>query len=383
MDKLKTSQKVTRIAFTRAYNNFQAELKKRSPDITSLQTSFALIRDKTSDLSELSHKLQDAMIEAEVSEEELSREIENADEYSAKYHQAKIELSHLTEKPNIATSSLPLQHTQPTVASAQESIRALKLPKIELKKFGGEIKDWLTFWSTFKKIHDDPTLSKEDKFHYLLQSTVKDSRAFEVVNSFSPIGDNYDKAIQSLESRFGKKELLIEFYVRELLKLVLNKNKSITLVMIYDKLETHLRALESLGVTTDMCAAMLFPLVESSLPEEILRTWQRAMATSSISANITVKDCLTHLMSFLGKEVENEERIHMAKTCFDTNDDSKGKNKRKPKSVQEQDQDIVTAAGLLSMKDANVSKCYFVERITTVRTAKKPETCLWINESRL
>jgi len=35
-----------------------------------------------------------------------------------------------------------------------------------------------------------------------------------------------------------------------------------SLMSIYDKLETQLRALETLGVTTDMCAAMLFPLVE-------------------------------------------------------------------------------------------------------------------------
>lgn len=60
------------------------------------------------------------------------------------------------------------------------------------------------------------------------------------------------KAIQSLQSRFGKKDLLIEYYVRELLKLVLNKNRESTLMTIYDKLETHMRALESLGVTTDM-----------------------------------------------------------------------------------------------------------------------------------
>lgn len=141
-----------------------------------------------------------------------------------------------------------------------------------------------------------------------MQSTVKDSRAFEVVNSFPLTGDNYEKAIQSLESRFGKKDLLIEFYVRELLKLVLNKNRDVSLMSIYDKLETHIRALETLGVTIDMCAAMLFPLVESSLPEETLRIWQRAMTQLTPQAdmpvaNITAKDRLTNLMVFLGREV--------------------------------------------------------------------------------
>ena len=100
---------------------------------------------------------------------------------------------------------------------------------------------------------------------------VKDSRAFEVVNSFPLTAGNYGKAIYSLESRFGKKDLSLEYYVRELLKLVLSKNKSMSLTITYDKLETHIRAFETLG-TTEMCVAMLLSLVESSLSEETLCT---------------------------------------------------------------------------------------------------------------
>ena len=86
-----------------------------------------------------------------------------------------------------------------------------------------------------------------------------DSRAFEVVSSFPPTSENYEKVTQCLSNRFCKDSLLVEYYVRELLKLVLNKsNKSNSLMCIYDKLETHLRALESLDVTTEMCASMLF-----------------------------------------------------------------------------------------------------------------------------
>ncbi|KYN29963.1 hypothetical protein ALC57_00579 [Trachymyrmex cornetzi] len=67
-----------------------------------------------------------------------------------------------------------------------------------------------------------------------------------------------------------------------------------------------------------------------------------------------------HLMVFLGKEVESEERIHMAKTCFETtNDSTKNKDKKKAKSYR--DQDIVTAAGLLTMKETSPPKCLFCE----------------------
>ncbi|GIY46278.1 hypothetical protein CEXT_375991 [Caerostris extrusa] len=54
-----------------------------------------------------------------------------------------------------------------------------------------------------------------------------------------------------------------------------SRDQKVKLPTLYDWIETQLRALESLGVTTEKYAAMLFPLVESCLSEEVLRAWQR------------------------------------------------------------------------------------------------------------
>lgn len=102
-------------------------------------------------------------------------------------------------------------------------------------------------------------------------------RASELVESFPPIKENYEKVISGLRNRFGREEFLIEFYVKELLELVLSNASGTAdwppLSRIYDKLESQIRALESLGVTSAKCATILYPLVESSLAEERLRTW--------------------------------------------------------------------------------------------------------------
>lgn len=86
----------------------------------------------------------------------------------------------------------------------------------------------------------------KEKFQYLVQAMVKDSRASELVNSFPLTAENYDKAVDSLRTRFGKDELLIELYIRELLKLVLiTKMKAkISVVSLYDKIEST-RVIES------------------------------------------------------------------------------------------------------------------------------------------
>jgi hypothetical protein len=125
--------------------------------------------------------------------------------------------------------------------------REFHLPILEFKKFGG---DWLTFWGQFKKIDEDPEMDVADKFQYLLLATTPKTRTREVVESFPPIGSNYSKAMECLKARFGREELLVEFYVRELLKLTLimnSKDGRVTLSSLYDGTETQLRALEALG----------------------------------------------------------------------------------------------------------------------------------------
>ncbi|GFX42344.1 uncharacterized protein TNCV_110641 [Trichonephila clavipes] len=89
--------------------------------------------------------------------------------------------------------------------------------------------------------------------------------------------------------RFGQEDVLIQVYVRELLKLVLQNTeiKKVNLSSLYDKIEAQLRALESLGVTKEKYAAMLFPLVESCLPAEILHAWERYVGYSSDESDIS------------------------------------------------------------------------------------------------
>ena len=52
--------------------------------------------------------------------------------------------------------------------STEFAVRRVKLPKLELKKFSGNIAEWQEFWDGFKSaVHDDVQLAKVDKFKYL------------------------------------------------------------------------------------------------------------------------------------------------------------------------------------------------------------------------
>ncbi|GFV21771.1 hypothetical protein TNCV_3484681 [Trichonephila clavipes] len=65
-----------------------------------------------------------------------------------------------------------------------------------------------------------------------------------------------------------------------------------------DKIEAQLHALKSFGITKEKYVAMLFPQVESCLPAEILRAWERYVGYSSDESAIAVDRLLSLFVSF-------------------------------------------------------------------------------------
>ncbi|GBM40842.1 hypothetical protein AVEN_137340-1 [Araneus ventricosus] len=105
------------------------------------------------------------------------------------------------------------------------------------------------------------------------------SRAKEFIESYPVISKNYVSAVMALKLRFGKSDLLFEVYFCELIKLITSIVKSdnkLPLDKLYDKIEAQLRVLESLGLKPEENTSWLYPMVESSLTEEVSRAWQRS-----------------------------------------------------------------------------------------------------------
>ncbi|GFU23986.1 uncharacterized protein NPIL_256531 [Nephila pilipes] len=115
----------------------------------------------------------------------------------------------------------------------------------------GDARDYLTFWSQFRKILEDFSIANEDKFHYLLHAIVPKSKAARVLDSFPATADNYPKAVAQLQERFGREDLLVQIYVRDLLSMVMKNaatgRSKTDLPALYDELEAKIGALEVMG----------------------------------------------------------------------------------------------------------------------------------------
>ncbi|KAJ8941034.1 hypothetical protein NQ318_015510 [Aromia moschata] len=342
--------------------------KKNKANCAFTDDGFALVlwellQSKHEELGILDHAVYDLMLDS-AAEAELESEIEARDAYLKKFTTLKVRYEKLFDDAEMAKaeSSRSSSTGQGLHINETTGKRKFKLPPLEFKHYDGSIKDWLAFWSQFKKIHEDESIDDHDKIEYLIQATVAGSKARQLVESYPAMSENYQKIISSMLSRFGREDLQIEVYVREVLKLILTNAASqqkMEIATLHDQIETQLRALETLGITSDKCSALLYPLIESCLPHELLRAWQRSASFSKCepedvsngSSTCTLEIRLKKLMAFLKHEVENEQRITLASEGFGL---SERKVHAKPSTKKQGD--IPTATGLINHE---VSGCIF------------------------
>ena len=98
------------------------------------------------------------------------------------------------------------------------AIVRVRLPKLELPKFKGNITKWIPFWDSFKSaIHDNPDMSKVDKFNYLM--SLSEGPASKVVQGFSVTEAIYGIAVDLLHERFGNEQSIVSAHMDELLKM--------------------------------------------------------------------------------------------------------------------------------------------------------------------
>ncbi|GFX16941.1 integrase catalytic domain-containing protein [Trichonephila clavipes] len=334
---LKAARKGLRIAFSLSLKKIETELIKENINMNQLSILKTQFIDKFQRLDTCQNQISEQLLGTEDAVQEYLVDMEDAENYRDRYIEmcTRVDLK-----------------IRETVVPTETEKRSFKLPKIELKKLSGEAKDFLAFWSQFQKIHNDKSIAEEDKMQYLVQSVEPKSRAERLVLSFPATAENCPKAIDQLKERFGREDLLVQIYVRELLNLAMKNAVSgrtkTDLSALYDELEGKLRSLESLGRTQEKYGDFLTPLVESCLPEEILMAWERKRNTETDAKGSRT---LEHLMTFLRLEVQGEEMVQLAKSGFGTPIRKKDSPTESVKPTE-----LTTASALASSVKSSVTK---------------------------
>ncbi|XP_064643617.1 uncharacterized protein LOC135497714 [Lineus longissimus] len=110
------------------------------------------------------------------------------------------------------------------ISSSRESKRGdlaklVRLPKIELPKFSGNVIEWQSFWDKFDALIHSSGKPPIGKCNYLDGLLVGEANA--TIAGLSVTADHYNDARQLLEDRFGRKEKIAfaHHHIQVLLKM--------------------------------------------------------------------------------------------------------------------------------------------------------------------
>ena len=152
----------------------------------------------------------------------------------------------------------------------------VKLPKIDLPTFDGNVLCWQPYYQSIKvSVVDNSALAEVQKLEYLMRSLK--GPAAEAVKRFAVVQENYQPVLEALKERFGHPRLILDAHIRSLIHLPrLNSDDALSMRKFYDQVVGHVRSVESMGekFNSETLAPVLVPLVVDKLPKRVVERWE-------------------------------------------------------------------------------------------------------------
>ena len=150
----------------------------------------------------------------------------------------------------------------------------VKLPRIELPTFSGEITDWISFIDIFTAIVDTNTSLLPVQKLWYLRSAVRGGAA-QLIKGLSLSNDNYEVALNLLRERYDNKPLI----VRHNLKLLMQQPSMVienprALRSLIDNSIRHVESLRVLGLPVDSWDILLIFILSEKLDTVTRRAWE-------------------------------------------------------------------------------------------------------------
>ena len=205
-----------------------------------------------------------------------------------------------SSRPSSRASSPARRDENCLGASTRERGRnRVRLPKLEMKKFGGDPVVWPEFYETFKvSVHENGDLSDVERFSYLKHYVF--GEAASCIQGLPLSSDNYSEALKLLEDRFGNRQLIVAKHMNALLDLArVHSSTSVKeLRSLFDKITVNIRALRALGISSEQFGPMLSPVIMKTLPEDM---------KLEISRRLGGRWKIDEILSVLGVEIKTRE----------------------------------------------------------------------------
>ena len=269
-------------------------------NVVLVKSRLSLLENSYETLQQLDQALADVYNAATDAESEKLAEIEatKAFEYDDNASSCLFETRIWLEKNDLSVGASSNRPTKPEV----------KLGKLTLPNFNGDILSFQTFWESFQsRVDSNPHLNEIDKFDYL-RNCCK-GKAADVLEPFPRTASGYDLALSTLKRRFGRRAPVINLRLTELVELRPLDDSCSTNDLRYmlDKMLVHVRSLLSLGLHREGGADWIGPLLVARLPPRLRMRWKESCF--GVGSRIDGGLCpdLEDFLDFFSKMVEIEE----------------------------------------------------------------------------
>lgn len=149
----------------------------------------------------------------------------------------------------------------------------IRLPKIVLPSFNGNIKKWPEYFDTFNAlIHNSTSLSDTEKFHYLISSL--SGEALSVVKTFPMTHEHYRSAYEALTARYKSKRDLAFTCWRDILHINFKCNNGHEFRKSLDLMEENLCILKTINLPVSQWDFILVYHILSKLDSDIRRDFE-------------------------------------------------------------------------------------------------------------
>ncbi len=267
------------------------------PDGDRLTQLKLILTDKLETLKRL-----DSEIVELTPEDGLVEEIEQADGYKEDVYRALTGIERgLGDERKLPITETSMKHVWHDSAALRES--KVKLPKLSLPRFSGNITKWTPFWDSYESaVHNNDGLTDIDKFNYL--RSLLERAAYEAISGLTLSSANYREAVEILKKRFGNRQLIISKHMELLLNIdaVTSEQNLKGLRRLYDEVESHVRSLKALGVESETYGALLSSVLLNKLPPELRLIVSRNVSDSALD--------MDSLLEIVEKELVARERAN-------------------------------------------------------------------------
>ena len=198
-------------------------------------------------------------------DEVITKDVAEDDELSVAHSALEVELSDIASKVKGLLAAAPSETSPPHSTSDGPGV---KLPKLDVPTFNGDIIHWKQFWDQFSvSVHN------AEKIIYL-QHALKDGSARKAIEGLSHSGENYDDAVKCLKALYDRPRLIHRTHVQMIVDTPpLKEGNGKELRRLHDNIQQHVRALKTLGC--DLPGKFITSMIELKLDVDTLFEWQK------------------------------------------------------------------------------------------------------------